>query len=267
MADEHYMTPWKESTSTFYQSLNGNWKFNWVKQPSERPVDFYKKDYDVSSWKEIPVPSNWEMLGYGTPIYTNYTYPFKNNPPLIQSQRGYTNEKEPNPVGSYRRSFILPDDWGDKEVFLHFDGVYSGMYIWVNGEKVGYSQGANNDAEFNITSYVKQGENSLAVEVYRWTDASYIEDQDMFRLSGIHRDVYLYATPKLHVYDFFAQSSFENHDYNYSEFSIDLLLKNFANKKSKSSYVDVYLLDDSNAEVAHMRETSSIKKNRRIKSN
>ncbi|MDD2645457.1 MAG: glycoside hydrolase family 2 TIM barrel-domain containing protein [Bacteroides sp.] len=261
MADEHYMTPWKESTSTFYQSLNGNWKFNWVKQPSERPVDFYKKDYDVSSWKEIPVPSNWEMLGYGTPIYTNYTYPFKNNPPLIQSQRGYTNEKEPNPVGSYRRSFILPDDWGDKEVFLHFDGVYSGMYIWVNGEKVGYSQGANNDAEFNITSYVKQGENSLAVEVYRWTDASYIEDQDMFRLSGIHRDVYLYATPKLHVYDFFAQSSFENHDYNYSEFSIDLLLKNFANKKSKSSYVDVYLLDDSNAEVAHMRETlSSIKK-------
>lgn len=139
----------------------------------------------MSAWKEIPVPSNWEMLGYGTPIYTNITYPIRNNPPFIQGQRGYTVEKEPNAVGSYRREFSLPADWKNKEVFIHFDGVYSAMYLWINGKKVGYSQGANNDAEFNITQYVKPGKNILAVEVYRWSDGSYLEDQDMFRLSGI----------------------------------------------------------------------------------
>ena len=115
-----------------------------MKQPEDRPKDFYKTNYDVSAWAEIPVPSNWEMHGYGTPIYTNITYPFRNNPPFIQGQRGYTVEKEPNAVGSYRHEFTLPAGWIDKEVFIHFDGVYSAMYLWINGEKVGYSQGANN---------------------------------------------------------------------------------------------------------------------------
>ena len=132
--------------------------------------------------------------------YSLYTqtlqYPIRNNPPFIQTQKGYTIEKEPNAVGSYRRNFTLPADWKDKEIFIHFDGIYSAAYIWINGKKVGYTQGANNDAEFNITKYVKSGENTLAVEVYRWSDGSYLEDQDMFRLSGIHRDVYLIATPK-----------------------------------------------------------------------
>ena len=162
-----------------------------LEQPSERPVNFYKPNYDVSGWKEIPVPSNWEMYGYGTPIYTNITYPHRNNPPFIQGKKGYTIMDEPNPVGSYRRDFNIPDDWKGSEIFIHFDGVYSAMYLWVNGKKVGYSQGANNDAEFNITKYVKPGKNVLAVEVYRWSDGSYLEDQDMFRLSGIHRDVYV----------------------------------------------------------------------------
>lgn len=200
-ADPTYMRPWERTRSSRYLLLNGNWKFNWVKQPSERPVNFYKTNYDVSNWKEIPVPSNWEMLGYGTPIYTNITYPIRNNPPFIQTQKGYTIEKEPNAVGSYRRNFTLPADWKDKEVFIHFDGIYSAAYIWVNEKKVGYTQGANNDAEFNITKYVKSGENTLAVEVYRWSDGSYLEDQDMFRLSGIHRDVYLIATPKVRLRD------------------------------------------------------------------
>ena len=142
------------------------------------------------------------MHGYGTPIYTNITYPHKNQPPFILPQRGYTNQTETNPVGSYRRDFDLPADWKDREVYLHFDGVYSAMYVWVNGRRVGYSQGANNDAEFNITRYVRPGRNTLAVEVYRWSDGSYLEDQDMFRLSGIHRDVYLYATPKVRLRDF-----------------------------------------------------------------
>ena len=156
------------------------------------------------------------MFGYGTPIYTNITYPFKNQTSLILPQKGYTNETEVNPVGSYRRNFNIPDNWKDKEVFLHFDGVYSGMYVWVNGRKVGYSQGSNNDAEFNISEYIRPGENTVAVEVYRWTDGSYIEDQDMFRLSGIHRDVYMYASPKVHIRDFRLNSEFNDNDYSLS---------------------------------------------------
>ncbi|MCS3284002.1 hypothetical protein NXV73_18390 [Bacteroides salyersiae] len=158
-ADKNFEKPWLEPSSPLYMSLNGYWKFNWAKQPSERPVHFYKTGYDVSSWKEIPVPSNWEMHGYGTPIYTNITYPYKNNPPFIQTQAGYTCEIEKNPVGSYCRDFTIPSDWQGKKVFLHFDGVYSGMYVWVNGKKMGYSRGANNVAEFDITDYVRQGAN------------------------------------------------------------------------------------------------------------
>ena len=140
----YYEKPWETPSSSFYSSLNGQWKFYWAKQPSERPVDFYKTTYDTSTWDEIMVPSNWEMLGYGTPIYTNVNYPFKNFSSKILPQKGFTNETEMNPVGSYRRNFQIPKDWDGKKIFLHFDGVYSGMYVWVNGRKVGYSQGANN---------------------------------------------------------------------------------------------------------------------------
>lgn len=243
MADKYFDKPWEQPNSEYYRSLNGNWKFHWVKQPSERPVNFYKTNYDVSSWKEIPVPSNWEMHGYGTPIYTNITYPFRNNPPLIQPQKGYTNEKEPNPVGSYRKTFDIPADWDGKEIFLHFDGVYSGIYIWINGKKVGYSQGANNDAEFNITKFVKPGENMLAAEVYRWTDGSYIEDQDMFRMSGIHRDVYLYATPKVHVLDYTLLSEFNGDDFSSAKFRFKAVVKNYDGKTTNNNTVKVSLLD------------------------
>ena len=211
--DPTFNAPWEKTNSDLWQSLDGNWKFNWVKQPSERPVDFYKKDYDVSHWKEIPVPSNWEMLGYGTPIYTNYTYPFQSDPPFIKPVKGWTLEKEPNAVGSYKRQFEIPENWDGKSIFLHFDGAYSAIYVWVNGRQVGYSQGANNGAEFNITKFVKAGNNDISVEVYRWSDGSYIEDQDMFRLSGIHRRVYLFATPKFHIQDFNITTSFKNGDY------------------------------------------------------
>ncbi len=209
LADGHFGRPWTTPLSPLYLTLNGAWKFHWAKQPSERPADFYKEAYDAGGWADINVPSNWEMHGYGTPIYTNITYPFRNNPPFIQPKEGYTNEKEPNPVGSYRRAFNLPENWEGKEVFLHFDGVYSAFYVWINGRKVGYSQGSNNDAEFDITPYVRKGANIVAVEVYRWCDGSYIEDQDMFRLSGIHRDVYLYATPKVHLRDFSLSASLD----------------------------------------------------------
>lgn len=251
--DPSYQKPWIRNQSSRYQLLNGNWKFNWVKQPSERPVNFYKPSYDVSAWDELPVPSNWEMHGYGTPIYTNITYPFRNNPPFIQTQKGYTNEKEPNPVGSYRRDFEIPADWSGDEIFLHFDGVYSAMYVWVNGKKVGYSQGANNDAEFNITPYVKKGKNVLAVEVYRWSDGSYIEDQDMFRLSGIHRDVYVYATPKLHLRDYYITSGF-NEDLSKAEMNVRFNVKNYGKKKSDVAVAQLTLLDADGKQVALINE-------------
>ena len=200
-ADPTYARPWLRTASTRYMLLNGEWKFHWVKSPDERPRDFYKPAYNVDGWDNIPVPSNWEMQGYGTPIYTNITYPFRNNPPFIQGQRGYTVEKEPNAVGSYRRDFTLPAGWSDKEVYITFEGCYSAMYLWINGKKVGYSQGPTTDARFDITKYVRPGNNTVAVEVYRWSDGSYLEDQDMFRMSGIYRDVYLTASPRTHIRD------------------------------------------------------------------
>ena len=201
-SDEAYQKPWLWPNSSLRIMLNGQWQFNWVSKPEDRPKDFYKTTFNASSWKTIPVPSCWEMQGYGTPIYTNVTYPFKNQPPFIRGQEGYTVLQEPNAVGSYRRTIRVPAEWNGREIYLHFNGIYSAAYVWVNGQKVGYTQGPNNDAEFDVTKYLKPGaENLVCVEVYRWSDGSYIEDQDMFRMSGIHRDVYLEARQKLHVQD------------------------------------------------------------------
>jgi beta-galactosidase len=180
--------------SPWFQSLNGEWKFNWVKKPADRPVDFYKPEFSVDSWKTIPVPANWEIHDYGLRIYSNIPYPFKKNPPHAPT--------EWNPVGSYRRNFEVSKDWDGREIFITFDGVQSAFYLWVNGQKVGYSQGSRTPAEFNITKYLKPGRNVLAAEVYRWCDGSYLEDQDFWRLSGIYRDVYLWSTAKSHLRDF-----------------------------------------------------------------
>ena len=238
-ADAAYDHPWERTASSRYLLLNGKWKFHWVRGPEERPKDFYKPSFDVAGWEEIDVPSCWEMKGYGTPLYTNITYPFLNNPPFIQAQRSYTMEKEPNPVGSYRREFILPADWTGKEVFLHFDGVYSAFYVWVNGKKVGYSQGANNDAEFNVTKFVRKGTNVVAVEVYKWSDGSYIEDQDMFRFGGIHRDVYLMARPKAHVNDIRTETAFND----------DLSLAVLTTSVQSEGRVEVSLYDEDGVKV------------------
>jgi beta-galactosidase len=197
--------------SPFVQSLNGQWKFHWVKQPSERPVDFYKPDYDVSQWKEIRVPSNWEMEGYGTPIYSNITYPFKRDAPLVTSEppKEYTAYRERNPVGSYRRTFTVPANWQGRQVFLIFNGVNSAFYVWVNGQKVGYSQDSRLPAEFNITRYLAPGTNTLAVEVYRWCDGSYMEDQDFWRMSGIFRNVELMARSSIYIRDISVITKFD----------------------------------------------------------
>lgn len=230
-ADRNYMEhPWETPKSENYLSLDGVWKFNWVKQPSERPVNFYKESYDVSGWNDIEVPSNWEMKGYGTPIYTNVTYPFYCNPSRIRPVSGYTSETEPNPVGSYRRTFNLPESWDGKAVYLHFDGVYSAFHVWVNGKKVGYSQGANNDSEFDISGFVRKGRNTVAVEVIRWSDGSFIEDQDMFRLSGIHRSVWLYAAPKTSIQDFRLSSRFDGDDFSKAAFCLEATIRNTGDK-------------------------------------
>ncbi len=188
--------------SPFYKSLIGDWKFNWVRKPADRPMDFYKPEYNVSGWAEIPVPSNWQLHGYGRPIYLNMRYPFPANPPYIPHDY--------NPVGSYRRNFAVPDGWKGRQVFIHFDGVKSAFYVWVNGMKVGYSQDSMTPAEFNITDYIVPGKkNVLAVEVYRWSDGSYLEDQDMWRLSGIYRNVYLFSTPQVHIRDFAVRADLD----------------------------------------------------------
>jgi len=197
----------RRAATPFFLSLNGTWKFQWCKHPDERPRDFWKPAFDVSRWDDIDVPSNWELQGYGTPIYSNVRYPHPNNPPFILQgdvPDDWTCRREPNPVGSYRRTFVVPDTWDGREVFLQFDGVASAFYLWINGEKVGYSQESRTPAIFNLTQYLKPGENVLAAEVYRWSDGSYLEDQDFWRLSGIFRDVFLFAEPSVSIRDFFV---------------------------------------------------------------
>jgi beta-galactosidase len=222
------------SQSPWYKLLNGNWKFNWVAQPEKRPVDFYKTDYDVSSWKEIPVPSDWQMQGYDYAHYVNAGYPFPKNQPFIDHSY--------NPVGSYRTNFAVPDSWDGMDVFIHFGGVNSAMYLWINGKFVGYSEDSKLPDEFNITPYLQKGANVLAVEVYRWCDGSYLEDQDFFRLSGIERDVYLHATPKLAIADFFAKAGLDA-AYTNGTLNIDLKVKNSSAQKVSGAKAIATLYD------------------------
>ncbi len=226
--------------SPYYLSLNGKWKFNWAKNPSERPSDFYKIEFDCNNWKEIPVPSNWQLEGYGIPIYLNYRYPNSINRKEIPKI-----DHQYNPVGSYRTEFAIPKDWEGREIFIHFDGVQSAFYIWINGEKVGYSQGSMTPAEFNITKYLKKGKNILAVEVYRWSDGSYLEDQDMWRLSGIYRDVYLFSTPKLHIRDFFVFCDLDA-EYKDAILKVKAKIRNYSEKMSEGNKLELILLDAKN---------------------
>ncbi len=230
----------KEGTreaSPFHLSLNGKWRFHWAEKPAERPLDFYKPGYDVSGWDEIPVPSNWQLEGYGIPIYTNSKYPFSPvdpDPPHIPHDH--------NPVGSYRTEFSIPSEWTSRQVFLHFDGVKSAFYLWVNGEKVGYSQDSMTPAEFNITRYLRQGSNILAVEVYRWCDGSYLEDQDTWRLSGIYRDVYLFSTPSVHLRDFSVCCGFDD-EYCDAILKVTGKVRNYGEEAAAAHTLEVSLLD------------------------
>ena len=222
--DVNYNLPWLTPEKADYLSLNGTWKFNFVKDPSARPKEetFWGDNADVSAWDDIDVPSCWEMKGYDLPLYVNVEYAFHNNPPYVANKVEGVGD---NPVGSYRRTFTLPEGWDAKNVFLHFDGLYSAAFVWVNGQYVGYTQGGNNDHEFDISTHVRTGENNICVQVFRWSDASYLEGQDMFHMSGLHRDVYLYATPKTFVRDHYITSTL-NSTYNGGSMNVAIEVDN-----------------------------------------
>ena len=197
--------PYRQKVGDSSYSLNGEWKFRWTPVPDERIFDFYRTEFDDSGWEDFLVPSNWENRGYGTPIYVSAGYPFCIDPPRVMGtpKEDYTTYKERNPVGQYRRTFTLPAHWeGDGEVLLRFDGVMSAFYVWINGEKVGYSQGSMEASEFNVTRYLQKGQNQIALEVYRYSDGSYLEDQDFWRFGGIHRDITLIHTHKVAFRDY-----------------------------------------------------------------
>ncbi len=198
--------------SQFRRCLDGKWKFNWVKRPEERPEGFFLPCLPVSDWKEIPVPSSWQCQGYDVPVYANQPYLFKRDWPRVMSEppRNFTTFVNRNPVGSYRRDFALPEDWAGRRVFLEFDGVDSFFYLWVNGTYIGFSKDSRTPAAFDVTADVHPGANTVAVEVYRFCDGSYLECQDMWRLSGIFRSVWLCSVPATHVRDFFALPDLAN---------------------------------------------------------
>ena len=254
----------KRSDSSLVLSLNGNWKFNWVPSPEKRPVDFHKPEFDVSSWKEIDVPSNWQMRGYGTPMYCNQPYAVVRDWPRVMTKPRNEHEAkytipntEPNAVGSYRRDIELPADWNGRQVFIRFDGVDSFFYLFINGQKVGFSKDSRVAAVFDITRYVKPGKNVIAAEVYRFCDGTYLECQDMWRLSGIFRDVYMYSTPKVLVRDFFVHTDFEqdaqgNSNYAKAQFSVDVNVNN-RSAAPADFMVKAELLDAAGKTVATMQ--------------
>ena len=210
-----YFIPYGEKAGDRMLSLNGEWQFRWTKTPQWRIKDFYRTDFDDSGWIKFPVPANWEVNdgnhSFGTPIYISAGYPFKIDPPYVMSEpkREWTTYEERNPTGQYRRTFTLPAGWQAGQTFLRFEGVMSAFYVWINGKKVGYSQGSMEPSEFNITSYLQQGDNQIAVEVYKYSDGSYLEDQDFWRFGGIHRDVLLYHTPDVRLRDVAIRASMD----------------------------------------------------------
>lgn len=223
-----------KAKSPYYLSLNGTWQFKYVPRYDLCPEDFFKPGADLAGWDTIKVPSNWEMEGFGYPFYVGSGYGIKKNPPLI--------DVENSPVGSYKRTFTVPQNWKGQQVVLHFGGVASAFYVWVNGQQVGYSQDSKTPSEFDITPYIKSGENEIAVRVYKFSDGYYLEDQDYWRLAGIQRDVYVYARPAIHIRDYELVTDLDG-DYKDADFNLFVELGSMPGKKLKGASVEVELLD------------------------
>jgi beta-galactosidase/beta-glucuronidase len=229
----------ERAASPYFQSFNGNWKFFYAESPAQAPECFYDPSYAVNDWNTIPVPGNWQMHGYGRPHYSSSYYPFPIDPPHVPND---------NPVGCYRRSFFIPQAWGNRQVFLVFEGVDSAFHVWINGQFAGYGQGSHLHSEFRVTSLLQPGENMIAVQVYQWSDGTYLEDQDKWRLSGIFKDVYVKATPDVHIRDIAVQTSFsENRDN--AVLGVRLTVKNYADSDSSRNHLQVVLLNEARQTV------------------
>lgn len=260
ISEETFNYPWLSPMKADLISLNGKWDFNFSPSADKRPSenDIFTKGKLV--WETINVPSCWEMLEYDVPLYVNVDYPFKNNPPYIEVKEQYKGLYGDNPVGTYHKTFSVPENWEKKRVFLHFDGLYSGAYVWCNGKKVGYCQASNNDAEFELTKYLKEGENDLYVQVFRWTDASYLEGQDMFHMSGLHRDVYLFAVEPVFISDHYITSTLDaNSNYKNGNLNVELTFDNPTGKKAEK-IIEIDLLDTKNNLVWKTERKEILKK-------
>lgn len=222
LEDEKFIN--EAGTQTGFLSLNGIWKFLWNPYPGLEPDEFFEPEYDASSWSRIEVPSNWQMKGFGYPKFRNVQHPFPSRPPFVP-------EKD-NPTGSYKRKFYIPVEWDDKRILLHFDGVQSASIVWINGMEAGYNQGGMEPAEYDITRFIKTGENDITVNVYRYCDGTYLEDQDMWRLSGIYRDVYLLAVPETSIRDYLITTDLIN-DYRDAVLDVRVELWNTGGRKSE----------------------------------
>lgn len=233
-ADEAGALSGNRTASPYFRLLNGDWSFCYMESPNKVPAGFENPAFDVSDWDRLPVPSNWQMHGYGKPNYTNVAYPYPVDPPRVPQD---------NPVGLYRHNFQAPAEWSNRSVFLTFAGVDSAFYVWVNGRMVGYSQAAHLPAEFNITSYLQAGQNTLAVQVFQWSDGSYLEDQDMWRLSGIFRDVYLTSTADAHIRDVRVRTMFDD-EYRDAVLDVQIALRNYSAQVQSGFHVKATLLDD-----------------------
>ena len=225
-----------KSKSPYFRSLNGDWKFHYAQNPAARPGDFFRNDFDVSAWPDISVPGVWQSQGYDIPMYINIGYPFPKNPPHVP--------KDDNPVGSYRRTFTVPEDWQSRRTFLCFDGVGTAATVWVNGEKVGFTKDSRTPAEFDISAYLKPGENQVSVEVYKYSDASYLEGQDFWRLSGIFRDVYLYSAPKAaRIRDFWVKPILDE-NYEDAEVEVEITFQAYDSSENIVKTLEFALWDD-----------------------
>ncbi|OXM87974.1 beta-galactosidase subunit alpha [Paenibacillus rigui] len=229
----------ERGSSSLFQSLNGNWKFHYAESPELAPAGFYEDSFAADDWNSIQVPGNWQMQGYGPPLYSSSYYPFPIDPPHVPME---------NPVGCYIRSFYIPEDWDQRQVFLVFEGVDSAFHVWINGQMAGYSQGSHLHSEFRVTKLLRAGVNRIAVQVYQWSDGTYLEDQDKWRLSGIFKDVYVYAAPEVHVRDISVQTRLDEQHVN-AELDIRLHVKNYGKADSDKHRLQLRLLDETGQSV------------------